>query len=90
MLEHYQAERCPSTQTVRAKQTHFGASHVTHNPLTAEREGRNDRVADELMPVGDEDKIPFLIDTDRGEPIHEGAAIVDALGRHYSLATETQ
>lgn len=32
MLELYQAEECPYSETVRKKLTHPGLSYIAHNP----------------------------------------------------------
>lgn len=86
MLELYQAEGCPYCEKVRDTLTDLGLSYVAHNPrLPGEAGGDvvNQQVYDELLAVGGEDQIPFLVDHQRGETLYESDDIVDYLHEHY-------
>lgn len=83
MLELYQAEGCPYCEKVREKLTGLGVSYVVHNPRTAGGERRNEQTHEELVALGGEDQIPFLVDTDREVTLYESDDIVDHLERHY-------
>ncbi|WP_135819932.1 glutathione S-transferase N-terminal domain-containing protein [Halostella litorea] len=85
MLELYQAEGCPHSETVREKLTDLGLSYVAHNPR---RPGENpavlnEQVHAELRAVAGEDTIPVLVDHDRGEVVTESDRIESYLGEHY-------
>ena len=65
MLELYQAEGCPYSEAVREKLTDLGASYVLHNPRRPGEAGGavlNEQVRDEMVAIGGEDQIPFLVD----------------------------
>ena len=86
MLELYQAEGCPHSEKVRRTLTDLGASYVIHNPRRPGHEGGdvlNEQVRDELVAVGGEDGIPFLVDHARGETLYESEDIVEYLEEHY-------
>nr|WP_253805912.1 glutathione S-transferase N-terminal domain-containing protein [Haloferax sp. Q22] len=83
MLELYQAEGCGYSQTVREALTDLGVSYVIHNPRTAAGETRNDQTHDELVTLGGQDQIPFLVDHQRGVTMYESDDIVDYLNTHY-------
>lgn len=83
MLELYQAEGCPYCTEVRESMTELGISCVVHNPRTATGELRNDQTHDELLAIGGDDQIPFLVDHQRGETLYETEAIIDYLEAHY-------
>ena len=86
MLELYQAEGCPYSTRVRETLTDLGVSYVIHNPRRpgdAGGEVLNEQVHDELVAVGGEDSIPFLVDHERGETRYEAEAIVEHLQEHY-------
>ena len=83
MLELYQAEGCPYSEKARKKLTELGISYVAHNPRTHEGETRNQQTRDELLALGDEDQIPFLVDHQRGETLYESDDIVAYLDEHY-------
>lgn len=84
MLELYQAEGCPYCENVREKLTEIGQSVVLHNPRTAGGAVRNEQTHSELMSVGGEDQIPFLVDTDRNVTLYESEDIVEYLEKHYA------
>ena len=83
MLELYQAEDCPYSETVRERMTDLGLSYVVHNPRRHGGEVRNEQTRDELLALGGEDQIPFLVDHQRGETLYESEDIVDYLEEHY-------
>ena len=84
MLELYQAEDCPFCTEVREKMLALGVSYVIHNPRTAGGEVRNEQTQNEMVAIGGEDQIPFLVDTNRDEILYESDAINDYLDQHYS------
>ena len=83
MLELYQAEDCPYSATVREKLADLGVSYVAHNPRSHGGSVRNEQTHRELMDLGGEDQIPFLLDTDREEALYESEDIVEYLEAHY-------
>lgn len=83
MLELYQAEGCPYSEKVRDTLTELGLSYVAHNPRTHDGETRNQQAHDELLAIGGEDQIPFLVDHQRGETLYESDEIVAYLDEHY-------
>lgn len=83
MLELYQAEGCPFCTKVRETLTDLGVSYVAHNPRTAGGEERNAQTLEELVELGGEDQIPFLVDHQRGETLYESDAIIEYLEEHY-------
>lgn len=83
MLELYQAEDCPYSQTVREKLMELGVSYVIHNPHTAHGDVRNQQTLDELVSLGGKDQIPFLVDHNHGGTLYESDDIVDHLEEHY-------
>lgn len=83
MLELYQAESCPYCQNVREKMTDLGLSYVIHNPRLASGEQRNTQTHSELIELGGEDQIPYLIDNQRGQALYESDDIVEYLEEHY-------
>lgn len=84
MLALYQAEDCPFCTEVRETMLDLGLSYVIHNPRTASGEIRNEQIQDEMVAIGDEDQIPFLVDANREETISESDAIIEYLEEHYS------
>lgn len=90
MLELYQAEGCLFCDKVRATLTDLGVSYVIHNPRTASGDVRNRQTYDELMAIGGQDQIPFLVDRDRGETLYESDDIVKYLKQHYGRAKVAQ
>ncbi|WP_459806561.1 glutathione S-transferase N-terminal domain-containing protein [Halopiger thermotolerans] len=87
MLELYQAEGCPHSETVRETLTDLGVSYVIHNPRRPGHEGGdvlNEQALDAMTAIGGEDMIPFLVDTDRGETLYESEDIVEYLEEHYA------
>jgi glutathione S-transferase len=83
MLELYQSEGCPYSEKAREKLTELGLSYVVHNPRSHEGETLNDQTHDELLAIGGEDQIPFLIDHQEGETMYESDDIVEYLEKHY-------
>ncbi len=83
MLELYQAEGCGYSGTVREKLTELGVSYVVHNPRTAAGETRNEGTHDELLTLGGEDQIPFLVDHQHGVTMYESDEIVEYLDEQY-------
>ena len=86
MLELYQAEGCPWCGKVRDAMTDLGLSYVTHNPRLPGGSGgdvTNQQTYDEMLAIGGEDQIPFLVDHARGETLYESADIIDYLETHY-------
>lgn len=84
MLELYQAEDCPYSTKVREKLADFGISYVIHNPRYANGDVRNQQTYTELLSIGGEDQVPFLVDKDNKETLYESDAIIDYLEDHYS------
>ena len=83
MLELYQAEGCGYSQKVRKALTALGVSYVIHNPRTAAGETRNEQSHDQLLSLGGENQIPFLVDHHRGVTMYESDDIVDYLNTRY-------
>lgn len=86
MLVLYQAESCPKSKRVRTKLTELGLSYVVHNPRLPGREGGdvlNGETLDEMVALGGEDQIPFLVDTRLGERLYESGEIVEFLDENY-------
>lgn len=86
MLELYQAEGCPYSAKVRETLTDLGVSYVVHNPRLPGGQGGdvlNEQVHEELVAIGGEDAIPFLVDHAREETRYESDDIVEYLQTHY-------
>lgn len=83
MLELYQAEGCPYSEKVRERMTDLGISYVIHNPRLHGGETRNEQTHDQLLALGGEDQIPFLVDHQRSETLYESDDIGDYLDEHY-------
>ena len=83
MLELYQAEGCPYSEKVRERMTELGLSYVVHNPRLHGGEVRNEQTHDELLALGGEDQIPFLVDHRNGRTLYESDDIVDYLDEQY-------
>ena len=86
MLELYQAEGCPYCQKVRDEMTTLGLSYVTHNPRLPGDVGgdvTNEQTQSQLLDIGDQDQIPFLVDHARGETRYESDDIVEYLREYY-------
>lgn len=83
MLELYQAEGCQYSAKVRETLTDLGVSYVVHNPRSAASETRNEQTHDQLLSLGGENQIPFLVDHHRGVTMYESDDIVDYLEDHY-------
>lgn len=84
MLELYQAEGCGYSEMVREKLTDLGLSYIIHNPRTARGETRNDQTHEQLMRLGGDDQIPFLVDQQRGVTMYESDDIIEYLEEYYS------
>jgi len=84
MLELYQAEGCGYSETVRERLTELGVSYVVHNPRAATGETRNEQTHDELLALGGDDQIPFLVDRQREVTMYESDDIVAYLAEHYA------
>jgi len=86
MLELYQAEGCPHSQTVRETMTNLGVSYVAHNPRRPGDKGGavlNEQVQAEMVAISGEDQIPFLVDHSTGELHAETENIVAYLEDEY-------
>lgn len=86
MLELYQAEGCPYSQTVRETLTDLGLSYVAHNPRRPGDEGGdvlNEQVYAEMQDISEEDQIPFLVDHQTGQLHAEAENIVAYLHAEY-------
>lgn len=84
MLELYQAEGCPYSKQVREELTELGMSYVVHNPRRHGGGLRNEQTHDELVELGGQDQIPFLVDHQRGVTMYESDDIVEYLNDHYA------
>lgn len=84
MLELYQAEGCPYSQKVRELLTELGISYVAHNPRLHGGEVRNEQTHEELIELGGQDQIPFLVDHHRRVTMYESEDIVEYLQDHYA------
>ena len=84
MLELYQAEGCPYSEKARQRLSDLGVSYTIHNPRTHEGETLNEQTHDELLALGGEDQIPFLVDHEREATIYESDDIVAYLDQHYA------
>ncbi|MFB6129626.1 MAG: glutathione S-transferase N-terminal domain-containing protein [Salinigranum sp.] len=86
MLELYQFEGCPHCKKVRTKLSELGVSYVLHNPRLGNSDGHevtNQRTYDELVEMGGEDQVPYLVDSGRGTAMYESDDIVEYLETHY-------
>ncbi|MFB6359987.1 MAG: glutathione S-transferase N-terminal domain-containing protein [Halobacteriales archaeon] len=83
MLELYQAEGCPYSQKVRRTLTDLGITYITHNPRLHGGEVKNEQTQDELVTLGGEDQIPFLVDHQREVTMYESDEIISYLQEHY-------
>lgn len=84
MLALYQAEDCPYSASVRETLMDLGVSYVIHNPRTHDGTTRNQQTLDELVEIGGDDQIPFLVDHQHGVTLYESEDINDHLKEHYS------
>lgn len=84
MIELYQAEGCPYSRKVRETLTELGVSYVLHNPRLHGGAVRNRQTFAELVELGGDDQIPFLVDHQHGVTMYESEAIVDYLQEHYA------
>lgn len=80
-LELYQKEGCPYCVKVRQKMSDLGLSFVAHNPR------ENPDKMDEMMDLGGQDQVPFLVvRSDDGEiqtAMYESDDIADWLEDHF-------
>jgi glutathione S-transferase len=86
MLELYQFEGCPYCQKVREKLSELGVSYVLHNPRLGKSDDQrvtNELTHNELVEMGGQDQVPYLVDTDRGVSMYESDDIVEYLEEHY-------
>lgn len=86
MLQLYQFEGCPYSATVREKLSELGISYVIHNPRLGKKDGSeitNQHSYDELVELGGEDQVPYLVDSHRGRSIYNCDDIVEYLETHY-------
>ncbi|MDY6768836.1 MAG: glutathione S-transferase N-terminal domain-containing protein [Candidatus Nanohaloarchaea archaeon] len=81
-LELYQFEGCPFCSKVRATMTDLGLSFVAHNPR------QNEEKMEELLELGGEDQVPFLVvrdeDGDVVETLYESDDIIAYLEENFS------
>ncbi|WP_226010368.1 glutathione S-transferase N-terminal domain-containing protein [Halomicrobium salinisoli] len=84
MLELYQAEGCPYSEKVREKMTELGVSYVAHNPRTHGGDVRDESAHEQLLELGGEDQIPFLVDPERDVAMYESDDIAEYLDEHYA------
>lgn len=64
-LELYQFEGCPYCSKVRQKLTELGLSFTAHNPR------QNPDRMDDLMELGGQDQVPFLVARDENGEVVE-------------------
>jgi len=86
MLELYQFEGCPYCVKVREKLSELGVSYVIHNPrLGKSHDGKvtNEQTYEELVELGGQDQVPYLVDQQRGTSLYESDDIVAYLEEHY-------
>ncbi len=79
-LELYQFEQCPFCSKVRAKMTELGLSFTAHNPR------QNEEKMDELLELGGEDQVPFLVVREDGEVVetlYESDDIISYLEENF-------
>lgn len=80
-LELYQFEGCPYCSKVRKTMTELGLSFIAHNPR------QNEAKMDELMELGGEDQVPFLVVRDGAgevvETLYESDDINDWLEENF-------
>ncbi len=80
-LELYQFEQCPFCQKVRTKLSDMGLSYIAHNPR------KNEDRMDDLMDLGGEDQVPFLVVRDQDgevvETMYESDDIVEWLDTEF-------
>lgn len=81
-LELYQFEQCPFCREVRLKMTELGLSFVAHNPR------HNEKVMEEMLEIGGEDQVPFLVVRDGEgeviETVYESDDIIEYLEGNFS------
>jgi glutathione S-transferase len=83
MLELYQAEDCPYSESVREKLTQLGLSYIIHNPRLHGGEVQNEQTHDELLAIGGDDQIPFLVDHQNNKTLYESDDIINFLDEEY-------
>lgn len=81
-LELYQFEGCPFCSKVRKKMTELGLSFTAHNPR------QNEERMEELMELGGEDQVPFIVvrddDGEVEETMYESDDINEYLEEHFA------
>lgn len=83
MLELYQSEDCPYSTKVREKLAELGVSYIIHNPRYANGDVRNDQTYEDLLSIGGEDQVPFLLDRIQEETLYESDVIIEYLDEQY-------
>lgn len=85
MLELYQSEECPYSESVRHTMSELGLSYVAHNPRLPgeDPDVTNEHTYQELLELSEEDEIPLLVDTDRRDVVSGSDRIVSFLEEHY-------
>ena len=78
MLELYQKESCPYSRKVRARLSELGLSWIAHS---AEQGTKSTEV---LQKISGDQKIPFLVDAERGVMMHESDDIIEYLNEYYA------
>lgn len=78
MLEIYQKEGCPFCQKVRARLSELGLSWVAHSAEPGQRS------TEVLKKISGEQKVPFLVDTDRNVMMPESDDIIYYIDEHYA------
>lgn len=78
MLELYQKESCAYSRTVRTRMSELGLSWIAH---FAEQGAESTEV---LEKISGDQKIPFLVDAERGVMMPESDGIIEYLNEHYA------
>lgn len=85
-LELYQFEGCPYCSKVRQKMTDLGLSFTAHNPR------QNEARMEELLELGGQDQVPFLVvrgdDGEVVESLYESDDIVDYLEENFRTSPD--
>lgn len=93
MIGLYQTEGCPHCGKVRKTLTELGISYVTHNPRLPAKDGGdvcNEQTREEMIAIGGDDQIPFLVDSGREASMYESDDIVEYLDQHYGYSTHAE
>lgn len=78
MLELYQKESCPYSRKVRTRLSELGLSWIAHS---AEQ---GTKTAEALEKISGDQKIPFLVDAERGVMMPESDDIIEYLDERYT------